>query len=768
MPKGVKIVISLISFILLLIIVAGFFLIKSSVSYEGSIETELNSDITIERGRGGVPMVIAGSIDDAYYAIGFLHAQDGLPLMEYFRAIANARISEIIGEKGVLIDKLSFTVGFSRRADELFKNLNRSYRSYLNSYIKGINRSKGRLGHLKRFFFLSDDEWTGIDVISILLLFEWTDSFLNNRELIFPMPTGITSPQLQNLFPSTLAYNYPKKHEGNILILKKIKFILDDFLGPFLQGFAIYANGKKTIDSRPVMGFLINEKMHVYPKWYPLSIEIDDNKIDGITCLGLPFIFFGNNNNLSFCVYNLQVDTQEFRIEKIKKMNGIPRYFRKGSWKKFKTLSRDIKIGKGGKISEHQISIDIRMTDKGPVISDMFKDDYETDPISIRSIFPGKNYISSLFEIPLSNNPWEARQHLKNVHSMPKIHLFSFPKKAMRVYSGLLPLRYNIKKLFKRDTHRDYKILDLSKYIHLIKNENIIIGSNIFKKAPRLIREYAIIDNKKIYNRLTELINKDKFIEIQDIERLLCDTHSGLAKGYVSLFISLLREIPLPSAKLSRIYFDDWSFFMGDQSVPGTIFQTLLAVMLKETIGDELEGSLDMVMENYHLIVDNFYELLIRNRSYLFDDISTTEKIEDRDMIFDRALLKTMRFLNEEMGPIMNDWQWGRLHNGHYILPLMKKGSLLVRILNNFEDIRVNGGNFTICKGSINVKDGLRAEEVSCLAGIFSEGLSSISLSYGIAQNPRSEYYKNINPLGNFIKYTEKDDGYIMKLIPKE
>jgi penicillin amidase len=84
---------------------------KKSTSYEGRIYTAVGSEIIIERGESGIPVVKADTLNDAYFSIGFLHGQDRLALVEYFRAIARGRLSELIGKDGIFLDKLSLTIG---------------------------------------------------------------------------------------------------------------------------------------------------------------------------------------------------------------------------------------------------------------------------------------------------------------------------------------------------------------------------------------------------------------------------------------------------------------------------------------------------------------------------------------------------------------------------------------------------------------------------------------------------------------------------------
>jgi penicillin amidase len=52
----------------------------------------------------------------ALYTQGFLHAQERLWQMDKMRRLAGGRLSELVGEKGLPIDKFAVTFGFRRIA----------------------------------------------------------------------------------------------------------------------------------------------------------------------------------------------------------------------------------------------------------------------------------------------------------------------------------------------------------------------------------------------------------------------------------------------------------------------------------------------------------------------------------------------------------------------------------------------------------------------------------------------------------------------------
>lgn len=766
MKKRIIIVLAIVLFLGLIIAGIGFYLTRAA-SYTGTIQADVDSSISIIRDRTGIPLIKAKTYENAFFTVGFLHAQDRLPIIEYYRSASTGKLSELIGEKGILIDKIALAIDFNRYAKEIIKNISPEHRKYIKCYVKGINLFKNKYQYINSILYFPVEEWVESDVISILLLFEWTNAFLNNKELLFPLPRPSNSNQrtLSDLIPKDLLYYYSINNKQNIDVLKNIKSALENSIGFFQRGIAFYISGRNTIDSRAATGYILDNNMQSYPKWYPLSLEVGNLIINGITSPGLPFIFFGNNRNISFLGFNLDVDTQDFYIEKTIKRKGEERYYSNGKWKKFKKASKIIKITKNSK-DGYQISFNLRRTDHGPVISDFFKDIYKTDVISLKSIIPDADYVSSLFKIPFSESKLNARKSVKDIYSTPKIYLFSSNKNSTISYSGKLPLRNISKNIFKRSYNKVQNMLDLSKFYYISSYRNIVIGCQDFERASGILKGYFLSRKDIRGQRLKRIIDNQDHIEIKDIKNILKDTYSTVAENYIPLFISFLENIPITSARMTKIYFQDWDKYMKAQSVPASIFQSLLIIMIKETISDELGDSSDDALNNYSFLVDNYYKILKTGRSLLFDDIKTIEKIEIRDTIFDRAFLKTMRFLNKQRGPIMDNWKWSSLHKGHYRLSEIVMPWFLEKVMIGSKDRGIEGGNSTVWNSPVSALEMLKCNSCSCLSGIFVDTMSNISLSFGMSVNPLSEFYGNYNINNKYIRLDNTDKYLSMKIIP--
>ncbi len=747
--------------IILFIVIIILFYKKSS--YDGSIFCDIDSEINIERDKYGTPYVKAKTLNDAYFAIGFLHGQDRAALIEYFRAVADGKLAEVIGDEGSFFDRISLTIGFARNAESVSGKLKSPHAGYLNAYVNGINAARKNFQNDSSFKGRTSD-WTARDVISILLLFEWADSFLNNMELAFPLPDKLNAGILKNIIPDRLLYQYSENERKSIRLLVKTGNELRKRIGQFQEGFAFYIRSEKMRDKKSVSGFTLDGDMNVYSKWYPVSLTVGSNRIDGITASGLPFVFFGRNEKMTFSGFNLNVDTQDFYLEKTRVINNTKQYYRNGVWQNF-SITNERLFSNAKQKKENEKILSVMASDIGPVLCDLGKQGEDADCISINSLSPDHTYINTLFDIPTADSIIKAKRIVWNIHSLPKIYLFSTNEDAEYVYSGKISGR-NTGRLFRDGTMFDGNyVADISGYSYKVFGDSIIIGNNIFENLPGILSDRIFDNDINRHNKFKELVGKKNHIHSEDIVPLLSNTHSATAEKFIPLFLPLLKHIPVPSAKLCELYFSNWDYNMNSESIAASIFNTLLIYMIEETIGDEMEKSTSVILEKYNFLIDNYYNLLAGN-SPLFDDISTENLTETKENIFYRAFMKTLRHLNKEYGPKMENWKWGTVHKGRFIIPFRetklfwKRGSL--------KDAGIPGDNSSVKKGEISAVNLLKPVNISLISAYFylDHNLSFFNLSLSPTLDAQSEYYRNYGEVSDFVSFDTAGVKYRFIILP--
>ena len=151
---------------ILVFLVGAFFQVRGALPpYSGHVEAAgLKAPVEILRDKNAVPHIIAGSIEDAVFGLGYVHAQDRFWQMELMRRLGQGRLSELlpprlIGEGLIDTDRTMRGLGLHRRAAESVNALSPGMRTILESYAAGVNAWLDR-----------DDQQYGLELTMIKLL----------------------------------------------------------------------------------------------------------------------------------------------------------------------------------------------------------------------------------------------------------------------------------------------------------------------------------------------------------------------------------------------------------------------------------------------------------------------------------------------------------------------------------------------------------------------------------------------------------------------
>ncbi|UCC61926.1 MAG: penicillin acylase family protein [Anaerolineae bacterium] len=128
---------------LVLIVLVGslvFFLRRPLPQTRGTILVSgLKGPVEVIRDRWGVPHIYADSEEDLFFAQGYVHAQDRMWQMEFQRRVGSGRLSEVLGEATLEIDRFLRVVGLNRAAEAEAEMLDDETRRVLEAYAAGVN-----------------------------------------------------------------------------------------------------------------------------------------------------------------------------------------------------------------------------------------------------------------------------------------------------------------------------------------------------------------------------------------------------------------------------------------------------------------------------------------------------------------------------------------------------------------------------------------------------------------------------------------------------
>src|SRR5689334_10263205 len=99
----------------------------------------LTEAVEIVRDNRGIPHIFASGELDAFYALGFVHAQDRLFQMDFTRLIAQGRLSEVIGPATLDSDRFMRMLDLVGQADATLQIMPAKWRRMLDAYAAGVN-----------------------------------------------------------------------------------------------------------------------------------------------------------------------------------------------------------------------------------------------------------------------------------------------------------------------------------------------------------------------------------------------------------------------------------------------------------------------------------------------------------------------------------------------------------------------------------------------------------------------------------------------------
>ena len=126
---------------LLLLVYQG---IKMSLkpNYNGVEKLEgLSEEVQVFFDKYGIPHIYAQNEEDAFKALGYVHAQDRLWQMEVIRRIGAGRLSELFGADLLETDKLFLSLGIDAASEKAVAQLetNTAVFKLSKAYLEGVN-----------------------------------------------------------------------------------------------------------------------------------------------------------------------------------------------------------------------------------------------------------------------------------------------------------------------------------------------------------------------------------------------------------------------------------------------------------------------------------------------------------------------------------------------------------------------------------------------------------------------------------------------------
>jgi len=734
MQRWIKITIGLTFTFLLMLIVSGivfYNILNSSMpEYEGEISnSEISADVQIYRDSMAIPYIIAKTEEDAAFALGFIHAQDRLFVMDIIRRAGEGRLSEVMGEKSVPFDKMFRTVGLRRIVDQNIKKIDSKSLSLLKAYSKGVNlfirNAEGNYPAEFDVLGYDPEEWKPEHslIVGRMMAWElniswWIDfsfSFLvqkfGEEKILEILPDYPENSKL--LLPIEIK-NYPAIGKSVVEVDKQFR----DFIGmsgTHLGSNNWVVNGKKSASGLPIIANDTHLHFSAPSRWYAAVIRAGDWNVEGFTIPGAPAVVIGKNQNISWGVTNIMLDDADFYVEKLDSTQK--KYLFNGEWKNLDIFKDTIKVK-----NEKEIVFEIKFTHRGPVIltihpfTALYPESNSDAVISMRWL--GADFSDELYafySIDKAKN-WNEFKSAFQYYGLPGQN-FVYADKDGNIgymFGGKLPLRNSVSPTFIYDGTTDK--YDWKGIVPINELPSILNPPTNFLATAnnKLVKDFKyhisnIWEPSSRSERILTLLTAKEKHSVEDYKKYQMDITSPYAEKIVKHILNSFEGIKVIDANLNSALqmFKQWDYEMNEFSQVPTIYAMFLNYFLKNTLLDEMGKDL---FNEYVFVANVPYRVTLKmladSSNSWFDNVSTP-KIENKNEIIRKSLADALGELENNYGKDIKNWQWGSLHKATFKHSFSGASSLLDKFI-NIGPFSVGGDGTTLFNTEYPFNEGIK------------------------------------------------------------
>lgn len=669
-------------------------------AYSGQLEaTGLKAPVEILRDKNAVPHIIAGSLDDAAFALGYVHAQDRFWQMELLRRVGQGRLAELVpsmlvGNGLVESDRTMRGLGIYRKASDSVNALSPAMRTRLEAYAAGVNA-----------WILNDGQQFGLELTLIKLLSggrykpePWrpADSLVWAKLMALGLDGNWRAELLRLRLARKIGEDGVKfliepsgesKDSTLSLVMAAVKDIDLERLyrgtdhpatrkreasNEWVLAGAHTVSGRPLLANDPHLGF-------AFPGvWYLARLVGPGFDIRGATSPGSPVVVLGHNGTIGWGFTTTNLDSQDLFVERVDPTDPN-RYITPDGARPFAVREETIKVAWGD-----PITLRVRETRHGPVIDDFVSRIDKLVPqghvlaLQATALDGADTSAEGFARLGLAQN-WEeflaaARriaspmQNIVYADTMGNVGLISPAKVPIRRKGdGSMPVP---------GWTPEYDWAGFVPFDELPRIYNpaggIIVNANA-RLVPDDYRHFISRDWAEPYRqrRADRLLRE---VDRHPVYGMIVMQADNMSLDAADMLPWLLKGAPRSArAAQAQELLRRWNLFMLASRPEPLIYNAWIAELqrslLVDELGEELYGSL--APPNVPLMLR-----ILRDKPGWCDDGGTKQTETCEDMIA-QALDRALDWISRRQGPDIAKWQWGREHQAVHRHPLFDSVPLL-------------------------------------------------------------------------------------------
>ena len=336
---------------LLLLLVAAlggyaFYAVHSALPLlDGSMTVRgLSAPVTVARDGHGVPAIDAASLDDLFFAQGYVTAQDRLWQMDVMRRFAAGELSEILGQEMLAHDREQRVLGLRAAAKKSIAMASPRDRGYFEAYARGVNAyiqdARPHLPIEFRILRYAPKPWTPEDSVVIAnqmvkdLNYHYFYDALAREKILARLGPELTADLFVNrslhdrpptimredLTESETNSSNPDEDEDEEAPdneVTKNAVPVDSLPEPLpVNGSNDWVvSGAHTVTGKPLLANDMHLGHQMPNLWYEAHLRSGAFDVAGVTLPGMPFVVVGHNQRLAWGFTNIGPTVTDVYIE---------------------------------------------------------------------------------------------------------------------------------------------------------------------------------------------------------------------------------------------------------------------------------------------------------------------------------------------------------------------------------------------------------------------------------------------------------------------
>lgn len=641
--------------------------------------SSLQADAQVYYDERRVPHVFAENESDLFFLQGYLTAQERLWQMEFISYVAGGRISELVGEKALELDRTQRRMGLPWSAQNaiLLMENDPDIKLALENYAAGVNAFIQKLDDKKmpleyKLLNYKPQEWKPyqsallLKFMSKMLASQEMDFELTNTlklfgketvNLLFPdfpasidpvVPTGTPF----NFVPDSISAASPLVPEFLLTAQENSKEQI-----PYIGSNNWAVHGSKTKTGKPILCNDPHLQLQLPSIWYEMQLQAPGINVYGVTLPGSPCVIIGFNANTAWGVTNSGMDVKDWYAIKFKDENKNE-YWHDGSFKPTEKKIDTIWVKNSKPVYDTLI-----FTHHGPVMYDEnFPNGKFNRPIAMRwTAHDPSNELRTFYELNHAKNYDDYFNAIQYYETPSQNFVFASQEGDIAIcQSGKFPIKYFEQGKFLGDgTSSDYEWKGYIPREHIPIVKNPVRG--FVSSANQHLTDatypyyynpgygYEHYRNRRINAQLSSLHQ----IKIEDMMKLQNDNFNLHAS---EILPHLLTQIDLKKlgGKEQNAFnlLAQWDFINDKDKIEPALF-TAFWDTLYYTLWDEFnEGSEYFNGEaNPNFRKPSYYataNFLIQQPMHKFIDILSTSEVENISTLITYAFVKSMSTYNTE------------------------------------------------------------------------------------------------------------------------